>query len=91
MSETKARLNRRPGSRRIVGFTPPIRDLDYVRLNRLVHDNVDRLTDERNTLLAAARAGNLYALIKLKKTLGLRLPEVEARYGLDLNGLRKYP
>jgi len=80
---------RRPGIRRVIGSKEPVRDLDYVRLNRELHNGVARYEAARDAVLAQARTGDIGALCILKERWGLRLPTVEGRLRFSLPWMGK--
>ena len=75
---------RRPGIRKVIGSKAPVRDLDYVRLNRQLNCGVARYEAARDAVLAQARTGDIGALCILKERWGLRLPAVEGRLRFSL-------
>ena len=68
---------RRPGIRRVIGSKEPVRDLDYVRLNRELHNGVARYEAARDAVLAQARTGDIGALYILWERWKVRLPKIE--------------
>ena len=80
---------RRSGMRKVTGSKEPVRDLDYVRLNRALNNSVARYEADRDAILALARTGDVGAIIILKERWGVRLPQIEGRLRFSLPWMGK--
>ena len=80
---------RRPGIRKVTGSKEPVRDLDYVRLNRALNNGVARYEAKRDQLMAEGKAGDVGALCILWERWGFRLPAVEGRLSMTLPWMRR--
>lgn len=71
---------RRPGTRKVIGAQmSDYRGLDCGRIRKHLFRAVDRIEADRALLLAAAKLGDMGALILLKEQWGVRLPKIEGR------------
>lgn len=78
----------RPGMHARNGSDRP-ESLDMVKLNHQASVNVRKYLQEKDRLLAQGQAGDIGALLLLKKRFGLRLPAVEGRLMYSLPWMGK--